>query len=462
MTTYQKFRKLKIDFAAIGLELTGTEEKYFCTPKGARIIASAGVDGIHYCFVRGQGEMVFAVSPMNETGRNVWPIARTFEDLLQLLMACGSMDAIEQAWQWDEEQFEEYIAQYPAKSEALTVFDVLQDKLGITPMENPYEYLCKLQRSYNYGELNFQKEYYDLLYAVPAERQPSEWKVTVDGGFCPERGKGGREIRINKQFTWGDEVWHVPAVYVCSKGLVVDFCIEANKEIHFTPAAAIDGETLSWKQGYGQRWTASVLCGEDCECDLEAKWVLNHYCLDLTKNWIIRRVTFLWDGRRTVGPESLKLKLERDPEKIPGIQFETPGTGEIVKFMHPITGDEHVLTVCEYETQEIDSVRFHDENIEFPTHLAAMVYTLNPDIPGSRFMLQDCDSGDRPCEKNAEARMSSMMFFGCNAVARTKKDGDEKLHSACSSLHFEPVQEPVQWQTYFYEKMVDDIEVELI
>jgi len=35
MTTYQKFRKLNMDFAAIGLELTGTEEKYFCRPSWA-------------------------------------------------------------------------------------------------------------------------------------------------------------------------------------------------------------------------------------------------------------------------------------------------------------------------------------------------------------------------------------------------------------------------------------------
>jgi len=330
-------------------------------------------------------------------------------------------------------------------------------------MENPYAYLRELQRSYNYGQLNFPKEYYDLLFAAPAEWQPPvEWKVTVDGGFCPERGKGGREIRIDKQFTWGNEVWHVPAVYVCSTGLVADFCIEADKDIHFTAAVIIDGETLAWKQGFGQMWTAQELCSEDCDCDPEAKWVLKHYGLDLTKSWIIRRVTFLWDGRRNVIPETLKLKLERDPEKIPGIQFETPGPGEGVSFMHPITGDEHVLTVCEYETQEIDSVRFYDENIEFPNHLTAMVYSLEPDIPGNRFMLQDCDSGDSPCAKNSEAGMGSVMFFGCNAIARIKKDGDEKFHSACSSLHFEPVQEPVQWQIYFYEKMMEDIDVELI
>lgn len=68
---------------------------YFCTPKGAAIIGWAGVDGIHYCFVDGFGETVFAVSPMN-VGDYVHPVARNFEDLLRLLLSCVDMAALEQ------------------------------------------------------------------------------------------------------------------------------------------------------------------------------------------------------------------------------------------------------------------------------------------------------------------------------------------------------------------------------
>ena len=138
MTLYQKFKKLDINHSAIELGLYGTEEPYFCTPIGARIIGRAGVDGIHYCFVRGQGEMVFAVNPSNEIGKNVFPIANTFDELLSLLLACGSMAAIEQAHMWDEEQFEEFVAENQPTPAQLTVFDVLREKLGITPMEEPF------------------------------------------------------------------------------------------------------------------------------------------------------------------------------------------------------------------------------------------------------------------------------------------------------------------------------------
>ena len=74
MTTYQKFKKLKIDFSAVEFEKADADDKYFCTPIGAHLIGRAGVDGIHYCTVRGQGEMVFAVNPSKEIGKNVFPM----------------------------------------------------------------------------------------------------------------------------------------------------------------------------------------------------------------------------------------------------------------------------------------------------------------------------------------------------------------------------------------------------
>ena len=109
MTLYQKFKELKINLSAIGLEQSDSPVTYFCTPKGAKVIGWAGVDGIHYCTIRGFGDTIFAVSPMNLPGDYVHPIARNFEELLGLLMSCGSMAAIEQAHMWDKAQFDEYL-----------------------------------------------------------------------------------------------------------------------------------------------------------------------------------------------------------------------------------------------------------------------------------------------------------------------------------------------------------------
>lgn len=62
--TDRQFLKAQIDLEPLGLIMDDPFEAYFCTPKGARIFARSGVDGIHFCFVRGFGETVFAVSPM--------------------------------------------------------------------------------------------------------------------------------------------------------------------------------------------------------------------------------------------------------------------------------------------------------------------------------------------------------------------------------------------------------------
>ena len=107
--TFEKFLRSGIDLSLIGIERREDNASYFCTPKGASIFGWAGVDGIHYCFVRGFGGMVFAVSPMNSAQDFVHPIARDFADFLRLLLACGDAAALEQAWMWNEAQFAAFL-----------------------------------------------------------------------------------------------------------------------------------------------------------------------------------------------------------------------------------------------------------------------------------------------------------------------------------------------------------------
>ncbi len=95
---YQKFLRLGVSLAPLGIETREDNTSYFCTPKGASIIGWAGVDGIHYCRVHGFGNMIFAVSPMNSAPTYVHPIAENFEALLRLLLVCGNAAALEQAW----------------------------------------------------------------------------------------------------------------------------------------------------------------------------------------------------------------------------------------------------------------------------------------------------------------------------------------------------------------------------
>ena len=86
------FKKTAIDLSPLGFNMNGEFEYYYCTPKNAEIIASSGVDGIHFCTVKQFGEIIFAVSPMN-FGECVHPVARSFEDLLRLLLHCSAVCA---------------------------------------------------------------------------------------------------------------------------------------------------------------------------------------------------------------------------------------------------------------------------------------------------------------------------------------------------------------------------------
>ena len=115
--TDRQFLKAQIDLEPLGLIMDGPFEAYFCTPKGAAIFGWAGVDGIHYCFIRGFGGMVFAVSPMNAAPDCVHPLARDFADFLRLLLACGDAAALEQAWMWGEAQFDAFLRENPPTAE---------------------------------------------------------------------------------------------------------------------------------------------------------------------------------------------------------------------------------------------------------------------------------------------------------------------------------------------------------
>ena len=49
---------------------------------------------------------IFAISPSNGVGEFVHPVARNFDDFLRLLLVCDGDAAIEQCWQWSQEQFD--------------------------------------------------------------------------------------------------------------------------------------------------------------------------------------------------------------------------------------------------------------------------------------------------------------------------------------------------------------------
>lgn len=162
---YEKYKNLKIDGSWIGLEL-GAETPYFCTPIGAEII---GWDnGIHYCFIKGFGDMVFCVNPETCCDYYVYPIARSFCDFLGLILATGHTNTLQQIIWWDKKRFDNFVnnpeeQEYKNRSEVKNVLNTICKELDATLIDTPFEYIKDLQSDFPYGQIPFTNEYYDTL-----------------------------------------------------------------------------------------------------------------------------------------------------------------------------------------------------------------------------------------------------------------------------------------------------------
>ena len=189
---YQKFLRKHLDLSSLSVMRREDNDPYFCTPKGASIFGWAGVDGIHFCFVRGFGETVFAVSPMNGGKDCVHVIARDFSDFLRLLLATGDSAALEQAWQWDEAQFDAFLAENPPTDEQKAVLSQITTVFSLTPMERPWQYLRELQAEFDLSKLKFTEDFYDPEMNPDAPEQKEDWKVYFDGSFWGHHGMGAR------------------------------------------------------------------------------------------------------------------------------------------------------------------------------------------------------------------------------------------------------------------------------
>lgn len=162
MTVYEQYQKLDLDTGRIGLEKNPARGGYFCTPIGAKVIGWEGAGGIHYCFVKGFGEMVFAVNP-ESADLNVYPLAENFTGFLRMILFAGHTAALEQIILWDEGQFRAYLAAPENRPgpEQRAVLDAMAETLGLSPMENAFAEVKRVQAAFDYSRLRFQLEYYD-------------------------------------------------------------------------------------------------------------------------------------------------------------------------------------------------------------------------------------------------------------------------------------------------------------
>lgn len=505
---YQRFLQTGIDLAPVGIECRSDNTPYFCTPKGASIFGWAGVDGIHFCFIRGFGGIVFSVGPMNAAPNYVYPLAKDFTDFLRLLLACGGEAALEQARMWDETQFEAFLRENPATPEQRQTLSEISEKMKLTPMERPWAYIRELQSSFDYSKIKYTEDCYDTDMNPAAEFTPPEWKVYFDGNFWGHQGRdhAGKEIRLDKSFDWAGYHWIIPAAYSCSKGLVVDFCMRADAEnirsfikkwnltaendsyenftqdqqmqmewenplcFDFVPRLKLNGKELRAAHGCAISFNPCFDGQENQEPEI--KWVMEHYGLDPSYGWVICRNAFPWKNKRRPEIASLSLSMEQQPGRLPGPHFRVHAPGDSFTFSHPISGESHTLTVRELEQQVIPESSFGSDRWAYPTHCIAMSYTLSPE-PAEKIAIFDCDESDRPVKiAPREDSLHPVASSACCVAIIGRADGpaaltfgeepQEKLHTVCSALHFELLQGDIEWRIVFMVKQFDGAVFSLI
>ena len=225
--------------------------------------------------------------------------------------------------------------------------------------------------------------------------------------------------------------------------------IEREHPLHtsFKGRVTLNGHKLKSDHGCGLPWIPES-CLTDGLCrETEAIQIMEHYGLDDSLAWYIQRSSYRWGEVNGLDIQALTVRMERHRENIAGQHFRTPTVGESISLTHPLTGKIYTLTVHEVERQELPERAFHDPNMEYPSHYLAMSYSLEPDISGRGFMIQDCIEGDRPRQKKRDPNEFAPIAFSSAAVIGVIGGADgptaiiagqsaPKLHAACSSLHF--------------------------
>lgn len=501
MKTYNEFMRWNIDTSLIGLEKSPNDNLYFCTPKGAHVIGWAGVDGIHFCFVEGFGEMVFAVSPLNNTKEYVHPIANSFSDFMRLILACGNASALEKAHYWDDEEVFHSFSIDDVTKEHLLALDMIQKKLHLKPMEHPFAYIKQVQATFDYSKIEPATDSEEF---IRPDLDSSEWNVSFDGGFWGpyQQQQAGQEVSTNIQFTFDNKTWHIPSVYSCGEGLVVDFCVQVPLEqikqfikkwnitansnyscwtkdeelriqedhpmnLNIRPTLILNGKTILFSRGSGLSWNPCLT--ESNEVESEA--VLKHYNLDPVNGWSIYRTSFPWPTAPKPQISSLSMTIAPEPVAIAGPHFYASSPGESICFTNPITNIQHTLTIQEYEQQALPEDHFNDQDYYFPTHYAAMGYTIYPNLLDDDFYIHDYGDADNPRKKQIESGefqdsvVYSMIAMMSNSDSQTplRFGGVEQgvVRTVCSSMHFDLV-DTVEWQIIFLKKSCADLTVKII
>lgn len=318
-----------------------------------------------------------------------------------------------------------------------------------------------------------------------------KYKVFYQGSLYGHFGRdhAGKELAVNKSFTWGGEEWLVPSVYFCGKGLVADmfkkvsiesfrefiekFGIDENSDcdgFSDEQQAEIEAENplnsdIFASIQFGGRKSDMEFSSADCWNPLfpdsgdAAEALLDRYGLDKSFCWLAVRMSIPWRGRKPKKSDSLTLQLRAEKIPVPGAHLKANRPGDKTEFTNPATGKTHILTVTDIKRQSL--AQFPHIGKDEPKFFTLLRVEISPEISKDALLITDCAGGDRT-HKGALPRNASAIGIiggadGPTVIVTSSASG----RTACSSLYYEPEYEP-DWCMVFYNKPKEDIEFELI
>ena len=112
-------------------------------------------------------EIVFCVNPETCCNYYVYPLAKDFTDFLRLLLSLKTTNAIQQVVWMDKDAFENFMndpdeVRYTSSEPVQSILQNISSNLEVEPIENPFDYIKKLQKDFPYKEIKFTDDFYNI------------------------------------------------------------------------------------------------------------------------------------------------------------------------------------------------------------------------------------------------------------------------------------------------------------
>lgn len=338
-----------------------------------------------------------------------------------------------------------------------------------------------------------------------------QMKVYFQGNFWGHMPyeRAGKAIILNQRFEWDGYQWIIPVAYLCSKGLVLDFCrqiplpriqnflkswkgkAEAN-QLSSEEREMIEYDNpmsmlINIKAFINKRAVAGIrMCGicwnplqsEEGNVTEEAATLMEEYQCDKECGWQFIRAALPWPNKRR--PQKVSLTLNIEPYTMPypcgqGFLFQVSEGGKQLEVIHPISKKVYMLQIDGMKSEVISEYAFREQTeIEFPKCYANLSYHFEEEAANKEFVLRDCTDSDRPrriskygdqASRTGEVGAIGIIggASGVGAIFLPGKAGDNHIqewHTA-SSLHFAPISQ-VEWRISAVVKRGEPLMLKLI